>query len=108
MFVREWTITAGLGAYESERAAQRVRFDVEVDVIRSPVRVTDLRHIVSYDLIIDAISRFTAEHVDLVETLAEDIATAILAHPRALRVDIAIEKLDLGPGRVGCRLTRTR
>ena len=108
VFVRDWTISAAIGAYEAERAAQRVRFDVEVDVLRSPVKVTDLRHVVSYDLITDAISRFTVDHVELVETLAEDIAGAILAHPRVVRVDISIEKLDLGPGAVGCRLTRTR
>lgn len=108
IFVREWVAAIPIGAYSHERAPQRVSFTVEVDL--APVRrsVGDLRDIVSYDLITDAIARATAAHVELVETLAETIARSVLCHPRVRAVDITIEKLELGPGRVGCRLRRGR
>ncbi|MCW6510653.1 dihydroneopterin aldolase [Lichenifustis flavocetrariae] len=108
IFVRDWLVEIQIGAYAYEREPQRVRFTVEVEVVRVAARAADLRHVVTYDLITDSISRATIEHVDLVETVAEDVASAILMHPRATMVDITVEKLDLGTGSLGCRLLRRR
>ena len=108
IFVRDWTVPLHLGAYAHERDAQRVRFTVEVDVSRADGRAADMRDVVTYDLITDAIARVTVAHVDLVETIAEDVAALVLAHPRVEAVDITVEKLDLGPGSLGCRIRRRR
>jgi (5-formylfuran-3-yl)methyl phosphate synthase len=108
IFVRDWTAAIPVGAYSHERAPQRVSFTVEVDLAPANRPVGELRDVVSYDLITDAIARATTAHVELVETLAETIARSVLAHPRVRVVDITVEKLDLGPGRVGCRLRRGR
>ena len=109
IFVRDYTVAMHIGAYQRERAAsQRVRFSVEVEIAPPPTGRTGMAGVVSYDLVTDAIARLMQAHVDLVETLAEDLAGAVLAHPRALAVEITVEKLDVGPGSVGCRIVRRR
>lgn len=105
--VRDWTVMVPIGAYSHE-GTQRVSFTVVAELAPIASRAADLRDVVSYDLVTDAIARLTATHVALVETLAEDVAAAVLSHPRVLAVDVAVEKLDLGPGRVGCRIRRGR
>ena len=47
-------------------------------------------------------------HVALAETLAEQIADALLAHPRVIAVQVRVEKLDVVDGCVGVELTRER
>jgi dihydroneopterin aldolase len=109
IFLRDWVLPISIGVYAHEHEApQRVRFSVDVEVVRVTAPARDLRNVVSYDLITDTIRRLTVEHVDLVETLAERIAEAILAHPRVLQVTVTIEKLDLGPGSLGCRIVRDK
>ena len=109
IFLRDWVLPIAIGAYVHEHGApQRVRFSVDASIARRRRKVADLRDVVSYDLITDSIRRLTAGHVDLVETLAEQIAEAVLTHPRVLQVTVTVEKLDLGPGALGCRITRDK
>lgn len=108
IFVRDWVLSLRLGAYGHEVEPQRVRFTVEAEVTPVPARAADMRDVVTYDLITDAIARATIAHVALVETIAEDVAALILAHPRIVGVDVTVEKLDLGPGSLGCRIRRRR
>lgn len=113
IFVRDLILDVAIGAYASERGrTQRVGFSVEAEV-RPPapgggdLQAGDLDAVVSYDLITDAIHRLTVgRHVDLVETLAEDIAACLLAVPRIAIVRIRVAKLDLGPGAVGVEIER--
>ena len=42
------------------------------------------------------------------QTLAEDVARHCLAHPRAARVTVSIEKLDKDPGAVGVEVVRSK
>jgi dihydroneopterin aldolase len=68
-----------------------------------------MRDVLSYDVITDGIRLMTSDgHVALVETLAERIASFVLDHPRVLRVTVRVEKLDVGPGRVGVEIERRR
>jgi dihydroneopterin aldolase len=58
---------------------------------------------------IDAIRMLVdSGHIPLVETLAERIADALLAHLRVVRVAVRVEKLDLGHGVVGVAIERSR
>lgn len=108
IFVRDWVLPLKLGAYDHETEPQRVRFTVEAEVMGPSARSGDMRDVVTYDLITDAIARATVAHVALVETIAEDVAALVLAHPRVAGVDVTVEKLDLGPGSLGCRIKRRR
>ena len=88
---------------------QNVRFNVEVTAARPARAAADMRHVLSYDVIMDAIRLVVArEHIALVEALAERIAEFLLVHPRVVSVTVRVEKLDLGPGSVGVEITRQR
>lgn len=110
IYVRDLVLPVRIGAYSHERdAPQKVRFDVSVDVRRPRGETHGMGQVYSYDLITDAISRIIAEeHIDFVETLAERIGTEVLRDPRAGRVTVKVEKLEIGPGGVGIELTMDR
>ena len=68
-----------------------------------------MRDVFSYDLIVDAVRLILSRgHVPLVEALGEQIADAVLAHPRVVAVTIRVEKLDVLDGYVGVELRRDR
>ena len=106
-------LPAFIGMFDHEyEAAQSVRFDVTVDVAPlGPQDDHDTQNIVRYDYIVaDIKARLTEGHIDLVETLAEDIAKLCLAYDRAEQVCVTVAKLDAfneAQG-VGVRITRRR
>ncbi|RCL02944.1 MAG: dihydroneopterin aldolase [Candidatus Tokpelaia sp. JSC161] len=112
ILVSDLIIPMYIGAYSSERTKkQRVSFNVIVDV--APVCIhphpKDMRHVFSYDLILDEIRRLASlGHMNLVETLAERLAAFILSYPQAQRVLVRVEKLDLGPRAVGVEIMREK
>jgi FolB domain-containing protein len=108
MFVHDFILPVSIGAYRQERhQPQRVRFNVDIDVLRLAHCPEDMRDVFSYDLVTDGIRLLVAgEHIELVETLAERIAALVLSHPRALRVGVRVEKLDIGAGGIGVEIWR--
>lgn len=110
IFVRDFIVPVRIGAYRAEHdGTQRVRFDVEAFVQRGTHAPSDLRDVLSYDVITDAIRRIVAEgHVELVEVLAERVAGAVLGQPRVVKVTVRVEKLDTGPATVGVEITREK
>lgn len=110
IFVRDLVLPVSIGAYRREREKpQRVRFDVVAEVARRGSTADDMAGVFSYDVIIDAIRMLVASgHVNLVETLAEEIAGRVLGHAQVRSVTVRIEKLDVGPGGVGIEIVRRR
>lgn len=110
VFVHDLVLPVRIGVYEHERAtAQNVRFNVDAEIARASHPAQDMRDVLSYDIMTDGIRLIAANgHVPLVETLAERIATFVLGYPRVQRVTVKVEKLDVGPGRVGVEITRQR
>jgi dihydroneopterin aldolase len=110
VFVEDFVLPIYIGAYSKEFAApQRVRFAVDAFVMRGNRTAQDIGDVFSYDLITDGIRMLTdAGHVGLVETLAERIASMVLAYPRVMKVMVRVEKLDTGLGAVGVEIERTR
>ena len=110
LFVRDFVTTMSIGAYRQEHGRrQRVRFSVEAAVVRAPVPPRDMRDVFSYDVIIETI-RVLAErgHATFVETLAEEIAVALLSHAALTSVTVRVEKLDVVDGAVGIEIRRCR
>jgi dihydroneopterin aldolase len=89
---------------------QRARFSVDIEVAPSGQAIEDqIGRVLDYDMIIATIKDILAQdHINLVETLADEIATRCLAHPRAASVKVKIEKLDKEPGAVGVEIVRWR
>lgn len=110
VLVHDFEMPVRIGMYENEREmAQRVRFNVDAEVARVAQPVQDLCDVLSYDVITDGIRLIAAEgHVPLVEILAERVANFVLGHPQVQRVTVKVEKVQIGPGRVGVEIRRQR
>jgi dihydroneopterin aldolase len=110
IFVRDFVLPVRIGTYARERdEPQQVRFSVDVGIARPSETPADMHDVLSYDVITDSIRMIVARgHVALSETLAEEVAAAMLAHPRAVSVTVRVEKLDTGSGSVGVEIARDR
>ncbi len=109
--VRDYTKDVEIGAFQVERGVtQRIKFNVVLEVLpTSAAETDDVDQVLSYDSITEAIDhQLEVERLNLLETLAERIATQILAHRQALRVFVRIEKMDRIPGSLGIEIVRTR
>lgn len=111
MFIRDLVLDARVGVYPHERRApQRVRFNIDMRV-REPGQPLgdDLAKVLSYDAVIAGVRRLLAAgHINLVETVAENVAEICLADSRVASVKVAVEKLDIDPavGGVGVEIER--
>ena len=109
--LRDHVAEVDIGAFQKERGhRQRVMFNVVVEVRPAPQPLNDdVDRILSYDRITEAIAaELAAERLNLLETLAERVAERILAEPAAMRVFVRIEKLDVGPYKLGVEIVRSR
>lgn len=111
VFVHDLVLDVEIGVYTHEKGVtQRVRFSVDVDLLPAAQSLDDdIGRAFDYDTIIKGIKKIIAQgHINLVETLAEEVARHCLAHPRAARVKVKIEKLDKEPGAVGVEIVRAK
>jgi dihydroneopterin aldolase len=111
IFVHDLVLDVEIGVYTNEKGVtQRVRFFVDVDLKPATVALEDdIGRTFDYDTILKGIKSIIARgHINLVETLAEEVARQCLAHPRAASVTVRIEKLDKEPGAVGIEIMRSK
>ena len=111
VFMHDLVLDVEIGVYTNEKGVtQRVRFSVDVDVIPATSALEDdIGRAFDYDTIIKGIKTIVARgHINLVETLAEEVACHCLAHSRAASVKVMIEKLDKEPGAVGVEIVRSK
>jgi len=111
VFMHDLVLDVEIGVYTHEKGAtQRVRFSVDVDLLPAKNQLEDdIGRTFDYDMIIKDIKDIIARgHINLVETLAEEVAARCLARPRAGRVSVKIEKLDKEPGAVGVEIVRAK
>ncbi|MEO0392907.1 MAG: dihydroneopterin aldolase [Pseudomonadota bacterium] len=112
MFLRDLVLETEIGAYPEERnRTQRVRFNINALVEDRPVTQDDLAGVVSYELLRDAAHRVTdMGHTNLVETMAERLASMCLNHPAIVEIMVRVEKLDVFDDceAAGVEITRRR
>ena len=111
IFVHDFVLEVEIGVHHNEKGVrQRVRFQVDIDITPNPDDLEDnIERTLDYDYVINGIKDIISRgHINLVETLAEDVAQHCIAHPRAVRVKVVIEKLDKGPGAVGVEILRRK
>jgi len=100
VFVRDLVLTCSIGVHRHERIGrQRVRINLDLAVREETALLNDeLENVVCYEKITDGVRRIVdREHVKLVETLAEDIATLCLGDRRVRSARVRVEKLDVFP-----------
>jgi len=111
IFIEDMVVECAIGVYPEEQGVtQKVAFTIEAFVSPSVrARHDALAEVPSYDsVVMDAVRTVTGSgHINLVETMAERIAEAILAEPRLVSVKVRVVKLENGPKR-GVELVRAR
>ncbi|MEM7618855.1 MAG: dihydroneopterin aldolase [Pseudomonadota bacterium] len=98
VFVRSLEVLATVGVHEHEKKApQRLIISVDLNVVEDSESHQDkLSNVVCYENVVGHIKMIcTAQHVNLIETLAEQIAENCLQDRRILAVRVCIEKPDI-------------
>jgi len=112
VFVRDLVVEAELGVFESEKGrTQRVRLNLDVVTDASQPHNDEISNVLCYAELADGMRRILASrHINLVETIADEIAAFTLGYPQALAVTVRVEKLEAvaGTEAVGVEITRTR
>lgn len=113
VFVRDLEIKTEIGIHPSEQfVAQRIIINVDLAVNDIPVEFTDnYSDVVCYENVVTSVRELAKEgHVNLVETLAERIASMCLEDPRVISVRVRIEKPDIFEdcASVGTEIERVR
>jgi 7,8-dihydroneopterin aldolase/epimerase/oxygenase len=97
LFVHDLMLACRVGVYPHEQAtAQRVRLNLDLAVAESGPPLTDqLADVVDYEALVRRVRAALADrHVNLVETLAEQVAGLCLEDPRVRSARVRVEKLD--------------
>ena len=99
VFVRDLMLDAQIGVHSHEKdGPQRIRVNVDLAVLEKDVDgIGDqLANVVCYEEVVSGIRALVAEgHVNLVETLAEQIAALCLEDRRVRVARVRVEKLDV-------------
>ena len=101
LFLRNFQIMSNIGVHDFEkRGEQRVLFNVElyVPLSDSTPKQDQLHEVLDYDFIRNTIQQRVAQgHTQLQETLCDDIARNLLAHPKVRAVQVSTQKPDVYP-----------
>ena len=99
IFLREVVLDANIGIHDFERAGSQrlvINVDVFVPLTLSTPRHDRISEVLDYDFVRLTIRRRIEQgHINLQETLVDDIARALLAHPSVAAVRVASEKPDV-------------
>lgn len=98
MFIRDLVVNMLIGVHRHERdGRQRVRINIDLSVVDNVgVGEDRLSGVVSYETIVDEIRHLCdSGHVNLVETLAENIAELCFHDGRVRQAVVRVEKLDV-------------
>ena len=99
LFLRNYVVDANIGIHAFEKAgAQRLALNVDLYI---PLALSTPRHDRIHEVIDYYFIRLTIRHrleqghINLQETLVDDIARSLLAHPAVRAVRVASEKPDV-------------
>ncbi|HVL76685.1 MAG TPA: dihydroneopterin aldolase [Noviherbaspirillum sp.] len=101
LFLRNYEVMINIGVHEFEKKGEQrvlVNVDLFIPLAVSTPREDQLDEVVDYDFMRDTIARRMAQgHIHLQETLCDDVARAMLAHPKVRAVRVSTEKPDVYP-----------
>ena len=101
LFLRNYEVWINIGVHEFEKKGEQrilINVDLFIPLAVSTPRQDQLDEVVDYDFIRDTIARRMAQgHIHLQETLCDDVALAMLDHPKVRAVRVSTEKPDVYP-----------
>jgi dihydroneopterin aldolase len=103
--VKDHVVQVRIGAHDFEKGVtQRLIFNVELFVpfAGSTPTSDSLSEVVDYDFVRELIAqRIARGHVELQETLCDELAQQLLAHPQIRAVRLSTQKPDVYPDCAG-------
>lgn len=101
LFLRDYAVMIDIGVHDFEKqAAQRVLINVElfVPLALSTPKADELDEVVDYDFIRSRVAERVARgHIQLQETLCDDLLAMMLAHPKVRAARVSTAKPDVYP-----------
>jgi dihydroneopterin aldolase len=105
LFLRDHVVLVHIGAHDFEKGKpQRLVFNVELFVpfVDTTPKTDKLAEVVDYDFVREVIAaRIVRGHVELQETLCDELAAQMLAHPQVRAVRLSTQKPDVYPDCAG-------
>jgi len=99
LFLRDWAVDANIGVYTAERQGTQqlvLNLDVYVDLSSTTPMRDELGEVFDYDTVRGIVQeRIARGHVNLQETLVDDIASELLRRPGVLAVRVSSEKTEI-------------
>ena len=101
LFLRNYQVMINIGVHDFEKKGEQrvlVNVDLYIPLAISTPTADQLDEVVDYDFMRETIARRMAQgHVHLQETLCDDVARAMLAHPKVRAVCVSTMKPDVYP-----------
>lgn len=98
LFLRNYEVQINIGVFESEKKGEQrglVNVDLFIPLALSTPVQDQMDEVVDYDFMRNTVARRMAQgHIHLQETLCDDLASALLAHPKVRAVRVTTEKPD--------------
>src|SRR3954464_15691218 len=101
LFLRNCEVWINIGVHEFEKKGEQrvlINVDLFIPLALSTPKDDHLYEVVDYDFIRSTIANRMAQgHIHLQETLCDDVARAMLSHPKVRAVRVSTEKPDVYP-----------
>ena len=101
LFLRDYIVPIRIGVHDFEKQSEQriiINIDLYVPMINNTPRTDELSEVVDYDFMRQSIiERVSKGHIHLQETLCDDVAKIMLAHPNVRAVKVSTAKPDVYP-----------
>lgn len=101
LFLRNYEVNINIGVHEFEKKGEQrvlINVDLYIPLALSTPKADALHEVVDYDFMRGTIAaRIAQGHVHLQETLCDDVAKIMLAHPSVRAVCVSTMKPDVYP-----------
>jgi 7,8-dihydroneopterin aldolase/epimerase/oxygenase len=114
LYLRDYELHVHIGVHDFEKqGAQRIKVNVDlyVPLAQSTPTQDELDEVLDYDFIRrEILARVAQGHIQLQETLADDVLARLLAHPKVRAARVTTEKPDVYPDcdAVGCEVFKIK
>lgn len=101
LFLRNYEVLINIGVHDFEKKGEQrilINVDLFIPLAESTPQQDQLDEVVDYDFMRTTIAnRMARGHIQLQETLCDDVISAMLAHPKVKAVRVSTEKPDVYP-----------
>lgn len=110
LFLRDYEVFINIGVHAIEKTREQrvlINVDLYIPLALSTPKADELDEVVDYDFMRRSIAaRVGKGHIQLQETLVDDLLATMLAHPKVRAARVSTEKPDVYPDcvSVGCEV----